>query len=106
MGAQSAVLMRAPAVQANERAPVALTAGTFRPPAIDYQLGAPGRTLAPHSFADVPVFAPTERANPVSPALPRITLQRKLAIDAVDDPLEREADRVADKVMRKPGGQW
>ena len=29
-------------------------------------------------------------------------LQRKLAIGAVDDPLEAEADRVADRVMRMP----
>jgi hypothetical protein len=34
---------------------------------------------------------------------PRLPLQRKLAIGASDDPLEREADRVADAVARSPG---
>ncbi len=33
---------------------------------------------------------------------PRIALQKKLAIGAVNDPLEHEADRVADRVMRMP----
>ena len=32
-------------------------------------------------------------------------VQRKLAIGEPDDPLEREADRVADQVMRMPAGQ-
>ncbi len=31
-----------------------------------------------------------------------IGVQRKLAVGAVDDPLEREADQVADQVMRMP----
>ncbi|KAA2239289.1 DUF4157 domain-containing protein [Chitinophaga agrisoli] len=35
-------------------------------------------------------------------ALTRLPVQRKLAIGAVDDPLEREADSMADKVMRMP----
>jgi hypothetical protein len=34
--------------------------------------------------------------------LPAPTLQPKLAIGSVDDPLEHEADRVADQVMRMP----
>ena len=34
--------------------------------------------------------------------LQRLPLQRKLAVGAVDDPLEREADEMADKVMRMP----
>jgi hypothetical protein len=41
-----------------------------------------------HSFSDVAVDAPI--------------LQRKLMVGAVDDPLEREADRIADQVMRMP----
>ena len=36
------------------------------------------------------------------PAGSRIPLQKKLAIGAVDDPLEHEADRVADRLMRIP----
>jgi hypothetical protein len=38
---------------------------------------------------------------PATPALPGV-LQTKLAIGAVNDPLEHEADRVADQVMRMP----
>src|SRR6266481_2540982 len=41
-----------------------------------------------HSFSDVAVDAPL--------------LQRKLVIGAADDPLEREADRVAEQVMGMP----
>jgi hypothetical protein len=33
---------------------------------------------------------------------PRLPIQAKLKVGAVDDPLEREADRVADQVMRMP----
>ena len=49
------------------------------------------------NFSQVPVFAPdlpsrSERPPPV--------LQRKVAIGPVDDPLEHEADRVADQVLR------
>jgi hypothetical protein len=79
-------------------------AGAFRPPASDYPLAALGRTT-PRWFADVPVFARAERASVAASAVPRIALQRKLAIGAVDDPLEHEADRVAEQVMRKPSGQ-
>jgi Domain of unknown function (DUF4157)/Annexin len=35
-------------------------------------------------------------------SLQGISIQRKLSIGAADDPLEREADAMADKVMRKP----
>ena len=34
--------------------------------------------------------------------LPRLPIQAKLKVGAVDDPLEHEADRVADQVMRMP----
>jgi hypothetical protein len=57
---------------------------------------------APSCVAAIPVFAPSERARTGSSTLPRIALQRKLAIGAVDDPLEHEADRVAEQVMRVP----
>jgi len=57
---------------------------------------------APSCVAAIPVFAPSERARTGSSTLPRIALQRKLAIGAVDDPLEHEADRVAEQVMRMP----
>jgi hypothetical protein len=57
-------------------------------------------------FSRIPLFAPERRAAPaghpfaVSPAA-RI-IQPKLAVGAVDDPLEHEADRIADQVMRMP----
>src|SRR4051794_17639293 len=51
-------------------------------------------------FSKVPVFAPDRayRPHPSSP-LPG-AIQAKLAVGQVDDPLEHEADRVADQVMR------
>src|SRR5271154_1478562 len=47
----------------------------------------------------IPVAPFTLRAHAAGP---RIALQKKLAIGAVNDPLEHEADRVADRVMRMP----
>ena len=38
---------------------------------------------------------------PLFPA-PRLPFQAKLKVGAVDDPLEHEADRIADQVMRMP----
>jgi|SRR5262245_13875610 len=40
--------------------------------------------------------APPQRSGPIG------RLQRKLAVGRTDDPLEAEADRVADQVMRIP----
>jgi hypothetical protein len=94
MGAQAA-LMRAPAPQAKEAASVSSHTGFRREPRErTHEPAAASRT--PASFAAIPVFAPGEVA------LPRIALQRKFAIGAVDDPLEREADHVAEQVMRMP----
>ena len=47
---------------------------------------------------------PPDAPPPVPPpsGLPARVLQPKLAIGSVDDPLEQEADRVADQVMRMP----
>src|SRR6185437_540785 len=70
-----------------------------------------------YSLAAVPTFAAVSPAdNPnawqrnaayhsgraVKPVGPRINLQAKLMVGAVNDPLEMEADRVADQVMRMP----
>jgi hypothetical protein len=55
-------------------------------------------------LSEVPLFPP-DRANRWSlsaSALPGV-IQAKLAVGAVDDPLEHEADRVADQVMRMRG---
>ena len=53
--------------------------------------------LYPHGQTDGP-----ERPSPAPvPRLPG-PIQRKLTVGQVDDPLEHEADRVADQVMRMP----
>jgi Domain of unknown function (DUF4157) len=58
-------------------------------------------------FGKIRIFAPSERgrdgtrpahAAPASPC----RIQPKLTVGTVDDPLEREADRLADRVMRSP----
>ena len=48
-------------------------------------------------FSKIPAYGPGQ-----SPSPPPLPLQRKLAVGSVDDPLEHEADRVADQVMRMP----
>jgi hypothetical protein len=58
------------------------------------------------AFSQIPIEAPkpataTAHSTPqFSSSLPPLPLQRKLAIGATNDPLEHEADRVADRVMR------
>jgi hypothetical protein len=53
-------------------------------------------------FSKIPLFSPDQASRSQdSFPLPGI-IQRKLAVGAVDDPLEDEADRVADQVMRTP----
>jgi len=101
MRAQSALLMRAPAPAAKEAAGASSHAGIRREPRERTHDPSPARRT-PASLAAVPVFAPGEGAGPVTPALKPIALRRKLAVGAVDDPLEREADRVAEHVMRTP----
>lgn len=53
----------------------------------------------PWDFSKIPLF-PSDRAHS-APQL-RDSLQPKLAVGQVNDPLEHEADRVADQVMRMP----
>ena len=56
-------------------------------------------------FSKIPVFPPDQSTrcrslSPlITPSLPAV-IQTKLAIGQVDDPLEHEADQVADQVMR------
>ena len=61
----------------------------------------PPRHLA-WDFGKIPLFPPDQtsrsQASYPSPGM----IQRKLAVGAVNDPLEHEADRVADQVMRMP----
>jgi hypothetical protein len=55
-------------------------------------------------FGKIPLFAPDRAARPARPHRPATplkgVLQTKLVVGAVNDPLEREADAVADAVMR------
>ena len=50
-------------------------------------------------FSKIPLLAPNRPSGPEARAT---LLQRKLAVGQVDDPLEHEADRVAEQVMRMP----
>jgi hypothetical protein len=68
---------------------------------------APNKGPMSHSFWDfgkIPLFSPDRApraAEPPRTAAPlKGVLQTKLAVGAVNDPLEREADAVADAVMR------
>ena len=58
-----------------------------------------------YSLAGMSLFAPAAVGDPGSPPLlPMLPwpIQAKLEVGSVDDPLEREADRVAEQVMRMP----
>jgi hypothetical protein len=56
------------------------------------------------SFSAIPIFGQQghQRHPRFGAPLPRGTIQSKLAVGRVDDPLEQEADRIADQVMRMP----
>jgi hypothetical protein len=60
---------------------------------------------APGDFSKIPLFPPERASSPrplsVRSAQPNV-MQSKLAVGRVDDPPEREADAVADRVMRMP----
>lgn len=74
-----------------------------RPPAADKDTAANLSGAAPN-FIKIPFLPPglpsPNQAITSALAQPALLLQRKLAIGGVDDPLEREADRIADCVMR------
>lgn len=68
---------------------------------------ADGQEAAPSwNFSKIPLLSPHRaKRAPLFPAplpAPRLPIQAKLRVGAVDDPLEHEADRVADQVMRMP----
>ncbi len=60
------------------------------------EVSAEAASPAPSAFALEGIYG----APAGMPAFLALGLQRKLAVGAVDDPLEREADQVADRVMR------
>jgi hypothetical protein len=63
----------------------------------DLRAQAGGRSLS-WDFSKIPVFAPRPTRNQT----PHPFVQPKLVVGEVDDPLEHEADHVADQVMRMP----
>ena len=93
MGSRAAVLMRAPARNAT-RGPAASLLTRTRPPAIVRAAANPTHGAAPRRAATIPARHGAAGFH--------IVLQRKLAIGTVNDPLEREADRVAEQVIRMP----
>jgi hypothetical protein len=65
-----------------------------------------GESRTSWDFSAIPVFSPDRpnRVRPVDTALPPAgAKQAKLVIGRISDPLEHEADRVADQVMRTAG---
>ena len=57
------------------------------------------------NFSSVPAYLPGREKRLQMPPVglaPRLPFQAKLKVGAVDDPLEHEADRIADQVMRMP----
>jgi hypothetical protein len=74
------------------------------PPASPASLshGQPQSAPVAFSFADIPVFSACENQEQGVESF-RHPLQTKLVTGAADDPLEREAERVAERVMRMPG---
>jgi Domain of unknown function (DUF4157) len=70
---------------------------------------AKAQTKASDSPTRIPTFPPDGRNRPQAPpafAAPPLsgTIRPKLVVGQVNDPLEHEADRVADQVMRMPAG--
>jgi hypothetical protein len=101
MGAKSATLAHPETKQAKQPArqsPRASAAAQASLPQREF--AAPGGTAIPRSLAGIPPLAPGEISPPpfAHPSL-RLPLQRKLAIGAVNDPLESEADAIAAGVM-------
>ncbi|WP_426610522.1 eCIS core domain-containing protein [Bradyrhizobium sp. McL0616] len=56
-------------------------------------------------FSKIPVFSPGHLGRTQMPSpfpAPRLPIQAKLVVGRTNDPLEREADRVADQVLARP----
>lgn len=105
MGAESATLSRAATKQTQPPAKQSVRPSADRQrPVPQRELVTPGGTAVPKSFAGIPPLAPGEDNWEIlfSHRALRLPLQRKLAIGAVNDPLEAEADAVAERVMRGP----
>jgi hypothetical protein len=53
-------------------------------------------------FSKIPIFSPCHAERFQMPPAPRLPIQAKLKVGAVNDPLEREADRVAEALLAAP----
>jgi Domain of unknown function (DUF4157) len=99
MGAESDALKHPEAKQPTKQ--VSRTTAVPRIPSPKREFATPGATVFSRSLTGIPSLAPGE-LPPTSFAAPslHLPLQRKLAIGAVNDPLELEADAMAERVMR------
>jgi hypothetical protein len=81
--------------------------GTTEHDASTTRIGA--RSSSPsRNFSDVPVYSPCcdmPSQMPSAFLAPHLPIQAKLEVSAVNDPLEHEADSVADQVMRIPAAE-
>src|SRR5580704_1182104 len=87
--------------QDNEQLQTSQRAPQTSPRLLDAELG------ATWDYSKIPLYPQERRDGPERPSpapAPRLPgpIQRKLKVGAVNDPLEHEADRVADQVMRMP----
>lgn len=71
---------------------------------MQHELAPFGAVVTPFCFAHIPVLAPEKRPPATLFPYPdlRLPIQRKLAIGAVNDPLEYEADAMAERVVNMP----
>lgn len=103
MGSQSTITAKqSPSQHASRTVRNAAVSGPLAPFAGEQAFVPPGAGALPRSVAAIAAGAPSE-PNPSRP-LPLMPLsfplQRKLAIGETHDPLESEADRMADRVLR------
>jgi hypothetical protein len=99
MRAQSIALVREPVRPASKAGVLART--SVRPFLLRRESAPP--SAARTSFARIPIFAPEDQtsASSFTDAHFRLPIQRKLVIGAVKDPLESEADAMAERIMRE-----
>ena len=73
-----------------------------RRPSVRENVAIPGDSPgASWYFSSIPIFPPV-RPSPTPAPLLSTPIQRKLKVGAADDPLEHEADHIADQVMCAP----
>ncbi len=103
MGAESATATRSTSKQATMPAKHSVqTSSAPQTSSRERMFAASGGTAVPKSFAGIPPLAPQQKNTAVSSTRygRGLRMQCKLTIGAVNDPLEAEADAVADLVVR------